>query len=302
MEVQINKYKRMPHININTILLKGSLNGPRKVDMGVSRNCIMFVIPRGSVSDINEEALLHQHCFYVLLGNDEDGRPKAYIGQSFDFTSRVKDHLVKKEFWDIALVFVSKTDEIFQSEVAYLEYCGITAALNVGNFNLDENKQVPKKPKISAVQEGSMDQFFADIRLLTRFYNDCYLYDEYTPQPKSSPKKDPGHIFNMTLPSKGVSARFRYIESGGKFILLKGSVVNGESGHSLRPSIAKLREDVFKMPVCTRKGKLYVFQEDFELPVTSPSSAAVFCAGTSRNGATDLVDESGKLFKELFQS
>ena len=292
----------MPHININTILLKGSLDGPRKVDMGVSRNCIMFVIPRGSVSDINDEALLHQHCFYVLLGNDEDGRPKAYIGQSYDFTSRVKDHLVKKDFWDTALVFVSKTDEIFQSEVAYLEYCGITAALNVGNYNLDENKQVPKKPKISAVQEGSMDQFFADIRILTRFYNDCYLFEEYAPQTKSSHKKDPGHIFNMSLSSKGVSARFRYIESEGKFILLKGSIINGESGPSLRSSLAKLREDVFKMSICSRKGTLYEFQDDFELPVTSPSSAAVFCAGTSRNGATDLVDDSGKSFKELYQN
>ena len=292
----------MPHNNINTILLKGTLDGPRKVDMGVSRNCIMYVIPRGSVSDINEDPLLHQHCFYVLLGNDEDGRPKAYIGQSYDFTSRVKDHLVKKDFWDTALVFVSKTDEIFQSEVAYLEYCGITAALIVGNFNLDENKQVPKKPKISTVQEGSMDQFFADIKLLTRFYNDCYLFDEYSPKSRASLKKDPGHIFIMSLSSKGVTARFRYIESEGKFILLKVSIVNGESGPSLRSTIAKLREDVFKTPICSRKGTLYEFQEDFELPVSSPSSAAVFCAGTSRNGATDLVDDSGKSFKELYQS
>ena len=292
----------MPHININTILLNGSLDGPRKVDMGVSRNCIMFVVPRDSLTTIAKESLLHQHCFYVLLGIDDEGRPKAYIGQSYDFTSRVKDHLAKKAFWETALVFVSKTDEIFQSEVAYLEYCGITAALNVGNYNLDENKQVPQKPKISTVQESSMDQFFADIKLLTRFYNDCYLFDEYASHPKAIPEKTEGHEFNMTLSSKGVSARIRYIEAEGKYIILKGSVVNGESGASLRQSMAQLREDVFKMPVCSRKGTLCEFIDDFELPVTSPSSAAVFCAGTSRNGATDLIDDSGKTFKDLYQS
>ena len=292
----------MSHININTILLNGSLDGPRKVDMGVSRNCIMFVVPRDSLQTIAKESLLHQHCFYILLGIDDEGRPKAYIGQSYDFTSRVKDHLAKKAFWETALVFVSKTDEIFQSEVAYLEYCGITAALNVGNYNLDENKQVPQKPKISTVQESSMDQFFADIKLLTRFYNDCYLFEEYASHPKAIPEKAEGHEFNLTLSSKGVSARIRYIETEGKFIILKGSLVNGESGTSLRPSIAQMRDDVFKMPVCSHKGTLCEFLDDFELPVTSPSSAAVFCAGTSRNGATDLVDDSGKSFKDLYQS
>ena len=292
----------MPHININTILTNGSLDGPRKVDMGVSRNCIMFVIPRGCITEIADEKQLHQHCFYILLGIDTDGRPKAYIGQSFDFTSRVKDHLVKKAFWETALVFVSKTDEIFQSEVAYLEYCGITTALKVGNYNLDENKQIPQKPKISTVQESSMDQFFADIKLLTRFYNDCYLFEEYAPLPKAESPKDNGHVFNMKLSSKGVSARIKYIEAEGKFIILKGSVVNGESGTSLRASMSTLRADVFKMPICTRRGTFCEFLDDFELPVTSPSSAAVFCAGTSRNGATDLIDDDGKTFKDLYQS
>ncbi len=260
----------------------------------------MFVLPRASITEVVAESLLHQHCFYILLGHDESERPKAYIGQSNDFLARVKDHQVKKDFWDTALVFVSKTDEIFASEVAYLEYCGITAARKVENYNLDENKQIPKKPKISSNQESGMELFFKDIKLLTRFYNDCYLFEESAPRNKTS--KVTSHDFNIQLPSKGVRARFRYFEELGRYVILKGSVVNGESGPSLRASQVKLREAAFRSSACTRKGTMYEFLKDYELSVTSPSSAASFCAGTSRDGATDLKDDAGKTFKELYQN
>lgn len=290
----------MSHININTILLNGTLDGPRKVDMGVSRNCIMFVLPRPFISDIADEQLLHQHCFYVLLGVNDDGNPKAYIGQSYDFLARVKDHQAKKDFWNTALVFVSKTDEIFASEVAYLEYCGITAALKVESYNLDENKQIPKKPKISSNQESGMELFFKDIKLLTRFYNNCCLFEQCSPQQKCI-ASEVSRIFTMSLPSKGVHARIRYYEESGRYFVLKGSIVNGESGPSLRDTIARMRNDVFRSNICSPKGTLYEFLKDYELPVTSPSSVAVFCAGTARNGATDLKDNDGVSFKEHYQ-
>lgn len=293
-------HRGMSQISINTILLDGSLEGPRKVDMGVSRNCIMFVLPRPCIPSVTDEQLLHQHCFYILLGDDELGRPKAYIGQSYDFLARVKDHQARKEFWDTALVFVSKTDEIFASEVAYLEYCGITAARKLENYNLDENKQIPKKPKISSNQESGMELFFKDIRLLTRFYNDCCLFESFEPRQKEAPV-EVSHEFNMCLPSKGIKARIRYYETSGRFILLKGSIVTSETGPSLRDSIAKKREAAFKSSSCSRKGTLCEFVKDYDLQVTSPSGAAVFCAGTARNGATDLKDDTGTSFKELYQ-
>lgn len=292
----------MPHININTILLDGSLDGPRKVDMGVSRNCIMFVLPRTFIPEMSEEKLLHQHCFYVLLGSDPDGRLKAYIGQSYDFMARVKDHQIKKDFWDTALVFVSKTDEIFQSEVAYLEYCGITAAREVDNYNLDENKQSPKKPKISASQESGMDQFFRDIKLLTRFYNDCSLFDSYSPLPKARTEKEPYHDFFFVMSKSGVDARIRYYEKTGKYVILSGSLITGIDGSSLRQSVQSIRNGVFKSPDVAKRDSSYEFLKDFELPSNSPSTTASFCAGTSRNGSTDLVDADGKTFKEIYQS
>lgn len=296
----------MPHININTILLNGSLDGPRKVDMGVSRNCIMFVIPRDNINEVTDDTLLHQHCFYILLGTDTTGGPKAYIGQSYDFTARVRDHLVKKDFWKAALVFVSKTDEIFQSEVAFLEYLGITTAMKVGTYNLDENKQVPKKPRISSSQESAMELFFNDIKLLTRFFNDCRLFEDAAPKAKPQPKKyEPAetfHEFNFILTKKGVNARIRYYEKSQRYILLAGSTVMAEEGPSLRPAFKKMRAELFATTKAVKKGEVYEISSDYDMPVTSPSSAAMLIAGTSRNGSIDLVDDSGKSFKDVYCS
>ena len=290
----------MPRI-INTTLLKDSLDGPRKVDMGLTQTCIMFVIPRKDIADVNDIAMLHQHCFYILLGKDADGGRKAYIGHAYDFMSRVKDHQAKKDFWDTALVFVSETDKIYETEVGFLEYLGITKALKVGNYNLDENKQVPKKKGISSSQENAMENFFHDIMFLTRFYNDCCLFEEESP--KSHPKKAPEdsyHDFNFVLSKKGIKARIRYFEQSQRYVLLAGSTIIAENGISLRPAFAKLRAELFASSKAIRKGDVYEIIKDYEMPVTSPSSAAVICAATSRNGATDLTDDSGKTFKDIY--
>lgn len=295
----------MPHININTILLNGSLDGPRKVDMGLTQTCIMFVIPRKDIADVNDIAMLHQHCFYILLGKDTDGGRKAYIGHSYDFMARVKDHQAKKDFWDTALVFVSETDKIYETEVGFLEYLGITTALKIGNYNLDENKQVPKKPRISPSQESAMELFFRDIMLLTRFYNDCRLFEEAAPKAlpktKNQVPAESFHDFNFILSKKGVNARIRYYEQSQKYVLLAGSTIIAEEGPSLRPAFKKLRAELVATPKAVRKGDVYEIVKDYELPVTSPSSAAMICAATSRNGSIDLVDDSGKSFKDVYQ-
>lgn len=304
----------MPHITLNTILLNGSLDGPRKVDMGFTQTCIMYVIPREFIPDVSDERLLHQHCFYILLGKDVDGGPKAYIGQTYDFTARVRDHQAKKDFWDTALVFVSKTDEIFASEVTFLEYCGITAALAAQNYNLDENKQIPKKPRISPNQESGMELFFRDIKLLTRFYNDCQLFEKAAskakpkksspapePMPAPSPALTPAPLptgeyreYHFTMKKVGVSAKLHYYPAQKKYIVLSGSTISAINASSLQPSIASFRDGIFASPTkVIKQGDVYQLLEDIEVPGGSASAAAKFCAGNSRNGKIDWIDAEG---------
>ena len=71
---------------ITTYLIDGDPQGTQYV----------FIIPRSSLSILNERTDLQTPAFYILLGEDEKTKPKAYIGETENFKERVKDHDSKK--------------------------------------------------------------------------------------------------------------------------------------------------------------------------------------------------------------
>ena len=108
----------------------------------------MFVIPRSNLAYLNEQEKLHKPAFYILIGEDEATKPQAYIGETENFKERVKDHDSKKAFWQKALVFVSKDEDMTKADVQYLEYRAIAEAKQSNSFVLNENKQIPKAPNL----------------------------------------------------------------------------------------------------------------------------------------------------------
>lgn len=167
----------MAILTVYTKLLDKTLEGARIIDMGSTKSCECFVLPRDKVSEVaKKQPHLTQYGFYILLGRDKNLKPMAYIGQTNDFTNRVNDHKVKKDFWDTALVFVSKSNEIFPSEALYLEYLGWKAAKEAGNYIIENSKDI-NEPHLSADKQNEMELFFEDIQFLTRFYG-CKVFDE----------------------------------------------------------------------------------------------------------------------------
>ena len=115
----------MAILTVYTKLLDKTLEGARIIDMGSTKSCECFVLPRDKVAEIaKKQPHLQRYGFYILLGRDKKLRNVAYVGQTNDFTTRVTDHKQKKDWWDTALVFVSKSNEIYPSEALYLEYLG----------------------------------------------------------------------------------------------------------------------------------------------------------------------------------
>ena len=195
----------MAGLTVYTKLLDKSLEGARIIDMGSTKSCECFVLPRDMVAEVGKKhPVLHQHSFYILLGKDKVGRDMAYIGETQDFTDRVIDHKQKKDFWNIALVFVSKSNEIFASEVLYLEYLGYQAAVDAGNYII-ENPNKVNKQKLSPDKEDEMELFFEDIQFLTRFYG-CRVFDK--PEPKIEIEK--AKVFVMTMPKSGLKATLKF--------------------------------------------------------------------------------------------
>ena len=166
----------MAILTVYSKLLDKTLDGVRIIDMGSTKPCECFVIPRNREAEVGKSyPRLLQYGFYILLGK-EGNRQKAYIGHTYDFTQRVIDHKQKKDFWDKALVFVSKMNDIYASEAKYLEYLGLKAAKEANNYDMD-NTQAIKEPQLSIDKQNDMELFFEDIVFLTRFYG-CSVFDK----------------------------------------------------------------------------------------------------------------------------
>ena len=83
----------MAILTVYTKLLDKTLEGARIIDMGSTKSCECFVLPRDKVAEVaKKQPHLQQYGFYILLGRDKNYKPMAYIGQTNDFTNRVNDH------------------------------------------------------------------------------------------------------------------------------------------------------------------------------------------------------------------
>ena len=73
---------------------------------------------RGDADYIENEPDLRQHGLYMLIGrNYEHQKRKVYIGQTQDLSSRLKQHIRYKDFWEYAIVFTRISEQLNRSHV-----------------------------------------------------------------------------------------------------------------------------------------------------------------------------------------
>ena len=267
---------------ITTYLIESDPKGPQYVFISNSL-CKMYVVPRSNLTILNEREELHKPAFYILLGEDEDTKPKAYIGETENFKERVKDHDNKKKFWQKALVFVSKYEDITKADVQYLEYRAIALARNTNTYVLNDNKQMPKAPNLPEYQKDAMAEFFEDIKILTSFTG-CNLFD--TIETKEQ------HLFFIS--GRKCDAKGFYHSTG--FTVLKGTVVAKDTVASLQ---WKDKRDRLVNEYCSMQDDKLVMNSDKIF--SSPSSAADFCMGSSVNGWNAWKDNECKTLADVYR-
>ena len=284
----------MAILTVYTKLLDKTLEGARIIDMGSTKSCECFVLPRDKVAEIaKKQPHLQRYGFYILLGRDKKLRNVAYVGQTNDFTTRVTDHKQKKDWWDTALVFDSKSNEIYPSEALYLEYLGWKAATEVGNYIIDNTKDI-NEPPLSEDKQNEMELFFEDIQFLTRFYG-CRVFD----RPERQATAESYMEFTMSLPKSGLKATLYFFKESQRYVIAAGSTIMSQTWDSCSKGMQEFRKQVISdKKLCQNNGELCQLLQDIEIPEAncSPSGAASFCVGTSRQGTKDWEDKEGKKY------
>ena len=272
---------------IHTELLDGKLDGARNIYMGANSTCHLYVIPREEITLANTiNDISGQPAFYILLGSPDAQNPQAYIGQTTDFANRKNDHVQKKDFWNIALVFISDNHKIYGDDVKYLEYLGIEAAQNAGSYEL-LNGANPRKPNIAPFRVNDMEVFFRDIQMLSKFYG-CGIFEAAKQETRSE------HMYYVKASDRPAQGTGFYDEQSGKFILLEGSLLATEVVKSFKSSTSR---ELFINDHCKKdKGQIILLHDaTFE----SPSGASSFVLGRPSNGWDDWKDADGKKLNEM---
>lgn len=288
----------MAILTVYTKLLDKTLKGARIIDMGSTKTCQCFVLPYDTISKVGKEYLEGKYAFYILLGEHAGFHGKrAYIGQTNDFTNRVTDHKIKKDWWDTALVFVSKADEIFASEVLYLEYLGWKTASKCKSFTIMNSKPI-KEPGLSEDKKNDMELFFEEIKFLTEFYG-C---DVFKPLNLPNVIDEVYERFYLNVEKRGIKAQVLYHEATKKYILEKGSTISAihtSCSKGVKDFRDKFIED---KEFCKRDGNVIRIIQSTNIPVESgkPSKVAEIITGTSMQGPTAFKNKDGKTFAELY--
>ena len=226
----------------------------------------------------------------MLVGNNERSTlPLVYIGEGDPVIDRLKNHNIKKDFWNWAAVFTTTDNSLNKAHIQHLESKLLEIARDRKRSNL-ENSNQPQPPTLIESELADMDSFLN--YMLGVFPLIGLNIFEST---KSTAETLPEYRFSLKDPKKGIAAEATQGPTG--FIVLKNSTAALEMQPSIPKSIKAFREDLIRQGVMLKNDKIYVFTQDYTF--SSPSMASSVALGRSSNGRSEWKNEKGKSLNEL---
>ena len=272
---------------IQIFLPSGDPRGIRVAEI-TTRIVQVIEVPRSLLQDFLKMPESDQVALYFLFGESEDGaEQKVYIGQTGDVRARLTDHNKKKEFWERALVLISRTNSLTQTHALFLEWYCLQAASKAGRYT-NENGNSGSKPHTPPPLEADCLEIFETGRTLLATLG----YPLFEPVAKAAERKD--DVFYCR--SSGANGRGLYTQEG--FVVLKGSVGRLENVPSLIGTAGeRLRDRLLESGVMRADGDRVVFERDYLFK--SPSMAALALMGRTCNGWVDWKTKDGKTLDEV---
>ncbi|MCJ8158651.1 GIY-YIG nuclease family protein [Sphingomonas sp. LaA6.9] len=245
---------------------------------------------------------------YLLIG-EEEGEPRAYVGEGEDISARIRSHDVRKEWWTSAVLITAAANKLNKAHVRYLEARLIAEARTIGRVPLDNNTS-PTPAILSEADIAKMEAFLENLFIVLPAVRVDMFIQRTRPVPAQSTVRRPA----SSVPEIGstVSAPFnpepRFVlemrkdgfkaeavqNEAGEFVVLTGSSARESHGPS---SYASLYRDLRREGVIGQAEGRWQFLQNYAFK--SPSAAASVATGRSANGAKDWKQvATGRSYKE----
>lgn len=260
---------------------------PRSVRIAeiTNRTIQAILVPRARLDVASAREEIRNVGVYFLVGAGEESDKRVlYVGQAENCLHRLQSHNRKKDFWNIAIAIVSRTQAYTNTHIRYLEWLCHEQASAAGRYSLD-NSNAPKRPHISEPVEADLLDNFDTIRTLVSTLG-YPIFDELATSQSSD---------ILICKNKNAIARGKYTEEG--LVVLKGSTANLEETPKASNWIKNLRRRLVSSGVLVKDGELLRFASDHLF--ASPSGAAVAVIGKSANGWKRWKGEDGRTLRQI---
>lgn len=220
---------------------------------------------------------------YILLG-EQEGVPRAYIGEGEDISSRIKNHDTQKDWWTSAILITSAANNLHKAHVQYLEARLIETARSVAKADL-ENSNTPKRPSLSESGISNMESFLDYVLLvLPALRVDLFIENKRIRVQDVTPVQ-PSVMFELISTRLGIRATALLQE--GEFVVLQGSITRAEWPHvqTVSSTYGQLYHDLIRRGILVPEGNHLVFTENYAFK--SPSAAASVVNARHSNGPAD---------------
>lgn len=270
---------------IQVFLTDGTPRGIKLADITSNIEQAVF-IPRNRMNDAANRSEVRRPAVYFLFGETEgEAKPQVYIGQSRNAFDRIRNHDQQKEFWNYAVVIISKTKSFTLTHIEYLEQLAVSKAIDANRYIL-ENGANPKEFSVPEMLQSDLLDNFDTIKVLLSTLG-FPLFE--------SLKKDTQTTESYYCTGRGGEAEGEYQDDG--FVVYKGSIADIELTPTASSTVQNLRNDLLETKVLLPKDGVLVFQDDHLF--NSPSAAAAQVLGRNANGWREWKTQIGKTLDEM---
>ena len=277
---------------IQIFLPSGDPTGIRVAEI-TTRIVQAIEVPRNLLQDFLKMPEAQQVAVYFLFGESEDtGEPRVYIGQSGGCGDRLQQHNKSKDFWNRAVVLISRTNSLTQTHGLFLEWHCIQEAKTAKRYSV-ENGNGGSKPYTPPPLEADCLEIFDTGKALLATLGQP-LFD-----PVAKPIEDKearNRLFYCK--ASNADARGEYTSEG--FVVLKGSRIRAEVAPSFKSKPRyKLRLNLIDTDVLRPEGDYFVFERDYLF--TAPSAASSIVVGHNSNGWQFWKTAEGRTMDEVIR-
>jgi hypothetical protein len=278
---------------IQIFLPSGQPHGIRIAEI-TTRIVQVIEVPRSLLSSFLAMEQSAQVGVYFLIGEDsEDGDRLVYVGQTGDLRTRLTAHNQKKDFWERALVLVSKTNSLTQTHALFLEWHSLQQIRSAGRF-ADENGNSGSRPHTPAPLEAECFEVFETGSVLVSSLG----FPLFDPLAKPKQSEEPAEVFRLQSPSVGVDGKALFTAEG--FVVLAGSIGRLEATPSLGESLERWRQRLVDSGVMQPDGQGRVkFPKDHLF--RTPSGGAHALLGRRANGWKEWKNSKGQTLHEVIR-